>query len=107
MSQFTPEQLENQFRRLPESIKEAITSVESARAVKAVSEKYNLHIDDMGKLADETGLVMLGLTRPYMFPVRLSHALGLPPDKANAIARDIDEKIFSQIQEFLKNPAAY
>ncbi len=104
MSEYTISQLNTQFENLPEMLKEAITSTETAQAIKKISEQHKLHIDEAGKLANETGLVMFGLTRPYMFTTRLSRALNIDKDKAEKIAQAVNAQIFSPIQDYLKNP---
>ena len=104
MSEYTLDQLNTQFERLPEELKEAITSIETARAIKKISDEHKLHIDEAGRLADETGLVMFGLTRPYLFPVRVARALNVDKNKAAIIAQAVNDQIFAPIQEYLKNP---
>ncbi len=98
------EKLMERFRSLPKSLREAISSIETADNIQEIGEKYKLHIDQVGKLGSETGLVMLGFTRPYLFPAKVAQALNIPREDASKIAQDINEKIFSQIREFIQSP---
>ena len=65
--QYTVEQLEAQYQKLPDDVREAMIKVETANVVGNIGRKYNLHIDQIGDLADEIGLTMLGLTKPDEF----------------------------------------
>ncbi len=87
---------------LPEDLKDAIFGVDTAEAVEAVAKKYGLLIDKMGALADETGLVMLGLTHPKDFIAHLAERLGTDRLTARNIAEDINSQIFQKIRESLK-----
>lgn len=103
------EQLREKFNKLPSDIQEAIASVETADVIRNVSHKYGLHIDQMGELADETGLLMLGLTKPQDYVDNLFHRLKTTYPKCKDIARDINEEIFKPIKESLMkvhNPIA-
>lgn len=96
--------LMDRFERLPKTLREAISSIETADNIQEIGEKYKLHIDQVGKLGNETGLVMLGFTRPYLFPAKVAQALNIPREDASKIAQDINDKIFSQIREFIQSP---
>lgn len=98
------EKLMERFRSLPKTLREAISSIETADNIQEIGEKYKLHIDQVGKLGSETGLVMLGFTRPYLFPAKVAQALNIPREEASKIAQDINDKIFSQIREFIQSP---
>ena len=79
-------------------------SVDTAKIIKAIGDQHQLHIDEIGKVADETGLVLFGFTRPHLFAARLARTLNLDQTKANDIAHEIDLKIFAQVRDYLKNP---
>ncbi len=96
--------LMDRFESLPKKLREAITSIETVEGLQKVGEKYKLHIDQVGKLGSETGLVMLGFTWPYLFPAKVAQALNIPREEASKIAQDINDKIFSQIREFIQSP---
>ena len=87
---------------MPPEIKEAITSVDTTRILHGIGEKYKLHIDKIGMLADETGAVMLGITHPTKFTSDLKSKLGLNEEIVKAIAEDVNVQIFRPIRESLK-----
>lgn len=100
--QYTREQLGERFEQLPENVQEAIIAVETAKIVSNIGNKYALHIDQTGELADEIGLMMLGLTRPNEFVTHVIARIGLDRAVAEAIAREVNEQIFLKIRESLQ-----
>lgn len=102
MKQYTDEQFLEEYKKLPEDLKKAIFSVEMTEAIKRIGEKYQLHIDKIGALGNETGMVMLGVTRPKDFVSNLSARLGVSNDTARNIAEEINQQIFSKVRESLK-----
>lgn len=100
---YTQTQLEEQYAKLPANLQESIMSANTAEIIHKTSDKYKLHIDQMGALADETGLVLLGLTRPYEFMTNISKRLAIPPEQASLIASEIDKEIFSRVYGDIKS----
>jgi len=99
---FTTEQIENQYQTLPNEIKEAMLKIETADIVRTIGNKYALHVDQVGELADEIGLVMLGLTRPNEFVTHIIARIGVDHIVAEAIAKEVNEQIFLKIRESLQ-----
>lgn len=102
MTNLTPEQLKEKYNNLPDDLKEAIFSANSAETIQEIGKKYSLSIEKMGQLADETGLVMLGITHPRDFVPNLSKRLGVDSGTARKIAEDVNEQIFKKVRESLK-----
>lgn len=102
MPTYTQEQLQERYEGLPEDLKRAIYGVETADIIQKISKKYQLQIDQMGELAAETGLVMLGFTHPKDYIKNLSGRLGADFDTAKKIAQEINIEIFSKVKEALK-----
>jgi len=96
------EKLKDQFEKIPEDVRLAISSVRVADALQEIGEKYQLHIDVTGKLFDETGAIMLGLTHPSDYTKNLKKSLRVDEKKAKEIASDVNEQIFRPIRESLK-----
>ncbi len=99
---YTIEQIREVFRNLPEEVKEAYSSVETTNAILEIREKYHLHIDQGGILAQEIGYVILGFTKPADFIGILVNKLHVTQAVATGITKDINEKIFNPIKESLK-----
>ena len=96
------EKITEKYLDLPEDVQKAMFSSTTSDAIFEIGKKYDLIIDKMGELADETGLVMLGITKPNEFIRNLENRLGVPAKKAKEIAEDINQKVFSPIRESLK-----
>ncbi|MEK7622179.1 MAG: hypothetical protein AAB415_03290 [Patescibacteria group bacterium] len=99
---FTTEQLEEKYRSLPEVLKETMAGIETAETISGIGKKYQLHIDQIGELADEIGLVMLGLVKTEDFVKHLIIRLGLEQAVAEAMTREVNEQIFLKIRESLQ-----
>ncbi len=99
---FNNKQIEEKFRSLPETLQNLIVSVRTAEIIREIGQSHKLHIDQIGKLADEIGFVMMGLTRPNDFMYNIGKKLSLSPDLAKEITKEVDEKIFRQIREELQ-----
>src|SRR3989338_5172050 len=87
---------------LPENLRKALFAPATAEAIKEAEKKYGLMIDKVGELAQETGRVMLGITPPSEYVKNLTSRLGVAPEKARAIAEEINQKVFQPVRESLK-----
>ncbi len=94
--------IKEKFKLLPEEVKEAYTSIETTETIIQIRDKYHLHIDQASALAEEMGLVMLGLSKPDEFIGTISARLHVTQMVATGITKDVNEKIFNPIKESLK-----
>ncbi len=99
---YSEAQLKEAFEDLPQGLRQSISSVDTANAIQEIAKKYLLHVDQMGALASETGLVLLGLTHPAEFIGNLAKRLRVPEEKAKEIARDISTQILVKVREALR-----
>ncbi len=99
---YSEQKLREAFEDLPQGLRNAVASVDTANAVQGIAKKYFLHVDQMGALASETGLVLLGLTHPADFIPNLAKRLRVPEDKAKEIAREISAQILGKVREALR-----
>ena len=102
MPKLTSQQLKEKYQNLPQDLRDAIFSVDSANVIRQTGGKYNLMIDKIGELADETGMVMLGATHPKEFIPNLENRLGVSKATARKIAEEINSQIFAKVRESLK-----
>jgi hypothetical protein len=100
---YTEEQIRNKFESLPKDVRAAMESTDIDSRVTELAKKYRLHIDKAEELSDETGLVMLGLTRPENYLKNIRRRLELPEDVAHLLVADVNEQIFKPIRESLKS----
>ena len=90
------------YAELLEDLQKALFAPETTEAIRAAGKKYELTLDKVGELGDETGLVMMGITPPSDYVKNLIQRLGVAPEKAKAIAEEINQKIFQPVRESLK-----
>ena len=102
MKNFTDQQIDQRYDDLPEDLKDAIFSVDTTSLVNMIGKKHGLAIDKIGDLANETGMVMLGVTHPNEFVANLAERLEADKEKARAIAQEINEQIFKKVRESLR-----
>lgn len=102
MQKYTQEQLLEKFNSLPQELKQAIAGVETSEIIQSISRKHHLQIDQMGELAAETGLVLLGLTKPEDYIKNLNSRLKINLKDARDIALEVNIEIFSKVKESLK-----
>jgi hypothetical protein len=95
---FTKDQLAAAYRRLPETVKEAMSEVDTVTAVEEIGKKNNLHVDQIGKLAQEIGYVLFGLIQPDSFIGNIQRSLFVTPDQARQIGTEVNEQIFQAVQ---------
>lgn len=102
MRNITPEEIQKRYKGLSPSVREVFLGIDTAEIIQKIGEKHKLMIDKIGEIADEAGLVILGLTHPKDFVGNLSSRLGVNREKAREIADEINEKIFQKIREELR-----
>ena len=99
---YTKEQLAQKYLELPEDLKEAMIEVRTAETIYDIGQKNNLHVDQIGELADEVGLAMLGLTKSEDFLTHIKNRLQIDQTTAEQITREVNEQIFLPIRESLQ-----
>ena len=102
MKNFTEEQIAQMYDNLPEDLKDAIFGLEMNEIVEKIGRENQLNIEQIGDLANETGMVMLGVTHPNDFIGNLTERLEVDKEKARAIAGEINEQIFKKVRESLR-----
>ncbi len=91
-----------QYKKLPQTLKVALFSDDTTEAIFDIGKKNNLTVEQMGTLADETGLIILGITRPEDYAKNVAARLLTNPTATNNIVQEINEKIFGPIRDDLK-----
>lgn len=94
--------LHEAYTNLPQDLKDALYSIDFAKIIQIIGTQQGLLIDQTGKLAEEIGFVMLGITHPDAFVDTIAEKLAISKDKANLIAKEVNEKIFLSIRASLQ-----
>src|SRR4051812_25965376 len=104
----TQAQLKERFSALPEVVRNAITSADVQKQLRAVSDTHQLHIDQWGKLENEVMLTLLGSQNPVDLPSNIQSEVGVPSEVAQSLATDtgtiVSEPIREELERQLEHP---
>ncbi|MBI2639703.1 MAG: hypothetical protein HYW90_02305 [Candidatus Sungbacteria bacterium] len=101
-SNITEETILTRYESLPEDLKQALMGVETAGELYKIGKNANLSVEKIGRLAEEVGLIILGLTPSQNFISDLKQMLEVPQEKAEEVASEVNTRIFLPIRESLK-----
>lgn len=99
---YTSAEIQRRLEALPPDIRNLIYGTDVGEAAESIGNKHSLHIDQVGALEAATINTMIGFVVPQDFPDVLAEDLGVDPDRALAIAHDIDTALFQKIREQMK-----
>jgi hypothetical protein len=99
MRQFTADEIQKRFEKLPAEVQIAVTSTEVNGKIEEIAKKHNLLIDEEGELVDEIGLVMLGLVKSSDFVDHIVSRCSIDENTALDIAHDVNTEVFSAIKQ--------
>jgi hypothetical protein len=99
---YSKEQIQARYRSLPEDLRQAIFDTEISETLQKIGKENSLNIEQTGILADEAGLLMMGLIAPKDFIPNLTKRMGINKEKARKITQEVNDRIFSKIRESLK-----
>lgn len=98
---YEPEQFQKLTEALPEELKEAIFSMETAEAISGACEKYGVVDERAGIIADLTGQVLLGVIPSSEFIRNIQEETKLPEVLAKAIGQEINRFVFYPVKPSL------
>lgn len=102
MRQFTSQEIQAQFEKLPKDLQDAITSSEINSTIEKIGDKHGLLVNQLGELVDQIGLVMLGLMPSKDFVANFSKEADIDSNVAQAIAKDINEEVFDKVRSAMQ-----
>lgn len=102
MQQYTDQQLFEKYDNLPEDLQEMVFSDEISAVVQEIGGEQDLIDDKIKGLNEGVNMVLFGIVSPNDFISDLTQRLGIDNEIAVKIAQEVDEKIFSKVQESLK-----
>ncbi len=100
-SKIAPELLER-FKELPESVQNIILNSGWEEKTRKLVEKYKLRIDEGAFVETETMLIMFGFIPPEDFTKDLIKKMGIEPEIAQKLEREIGELIFKHIKDQIR-----
>jgi hypothetical protein len=100
--EYPKEELWKLFKRLPEELKEAATSIENTNAIYNIGKRNGLNEEKCAELTKYVGLVLFGLLPPSEFQETLEKELGIETEKAKMITREITRYVFFPVKASLE-----
>lgn len=99
---YTDEEIESRFQKLPQVLQDAMCDPDIAEKMGVIGKMFGLLREKIRYMSEETGYIILGLTRPQEFVNSLAESLEVNTDKAKVIAKEINHQIFFPLREALK-----
>jgi len=99
--EYLREQLWKLYEKLPEELKEAIFSVETADNIDNICQRNKVEEKKVPEVAKYTGRVLMGLLPPDEFENALVKEVKLKAEIAKNVAREITRFIFFPVKEVL------
>jgi hypothetical protein len=96
------DKLKEYLAKIPQDIKDVMYSLDYQKLLGEIVKKNNLMIDQAGSLEVETTLVLAGLSPLREYIDNLKKELEISREKAEEIAKDIDNFIFKNIRKSLQ-----
>lgn len=90
------------FFQLPQKLREAISSVETATQIRTVAQKNNLNSAQLWSFSYIVGMVLLGETNITEFVKEIHDKCELDEASSRQAARDINQTVFLPVKEELK-----
>ena len=102
MDETLKQDLAKRFEILPPDLKAAISNIDLSNKLQEISKKNKLLIDQAGGLEIATLLVLFGLQPLGKYIDMLATKAGIPRTQALQVAQDVNESIFKNVRETLK-----
>lgn len=100
---YTKDQLWKLYLSLPEKLKEAYASEETAEVISTACEKEGLVSEQENSTSLLVGHVLLGLVHVKNFAKELQKILGVEEEKVERLAREISQLVFRPVRPFLES----
>ena len=94
--------VQEQIKKLPKEVRDALASDELSTKIRAVGSNHHLHIDQIGTLEDEVILAIIGISEVSELADQLAEQLTLSKTEADALVNDINTMVFVPIQNSMK-----
>jgi len=100
--QYTKDQYWKLYAQLPQELKEAVFSNETAEHISTSCERHKVAEENIPRVASEVGNVLMGVTMPRDFQQALEKEVALNPVIAQDIAQEINRFVFFPVKGALE-----
>ena len=102
MPQYSREQLRKLFDKLPDELKDAILSEDTANTIREICQRNEIKEGDISRLAEMVGNILMGLLPPEDFQGALESDLNIERNKAEKTSREVNRFILFPVKDSLK-----
>jgi hypothetical protein len=102
----TIQQARQRFTIVPEPLRDAVFSLQTAEIMNGIAQQYHLDAAKMDVVSDIVGWVLLGFMHPEDVSREIQTQLNLPTQAAADISKSIDSKIFASLRDDLNKAYA-
>jgi len=103
LNQYTKTQLWELYKKLPEELKEAISSLDNTDNIYDICEQNNVPEEIIPDISRVVGHVLLGVLLPDQFQSVLEQELSLEKETAKKVAREINRFVFYPVKPLLED----
>ena len=103
MPKYSEKQLWDLFNKLPNDLKDAIFSEDTANNVSSICQRYEIEDKRISKIAKLAGNSLMGLLPPDELQDSLEKEVGLDPEIAKKVSQEINRFIFYPVKETLSS----
>jgi len=100
--QYTKDQYWKIYETLPQELKEAVFSNETAEDISTACERNKVAQETIPRVASQVGDVLMGITMPIDFQQALQKEVRLKPSVVQAIAQEINRLVFYPVKAALE-----
>jgi hypothetical protein len=100
--EYTKEELWKLYEKLPQELKEAIFSEETADSILNICIRNGIDDERISKIAKYTGRVLIGVLPPNEFQEVLEKEVGIEREAAKKVAQEIYRFIFYPVKSSLE-----
>ncbi len=99
---YTKEQIWKLYEKLPEELKEAVFSEETAESIWGICSRNGIEDDRISEIARYTGRVLMGLLPPDELQETLKKEMELEKEVAKKVSQEINRFIFYPVKARLE-----
>jgi len=102
MDEKTTKLIRERFDSLPKMVQEVILSSDYENSLIEIGKQFQLNVEQLGALEQETTMTMMGLIPLADFETELTREVNVDKEKGSRISKEVNEKVFLKIRELLK-----
>ena len=103
MPKYSEKQLWDLFDKLPDDLKDAIFSEDTADSIFSICQRYKVEDKKISKVAELAGNSLMGLLPPDELQVSLEEEVALDPETAKKVSQEINRFIFYPVKRTLSS----